>query len=656
MARPAARIGFIQFCLFLGALAILGRSAYLQLVQGGRYASEVQRARTVREVLQAPRGTLYDRSGAALAVTQESYHVSVAPEAIQDRRVLLRALSRTTGLSVRELEQRFRRKRKSYYFHGPFDALQVEPIRGLAGVNLEVVLQRKRPMGAVAQHAIGLIDDERATGVSGLESVLDSVLAGGPGEAVRVRDIRGQRYESPSRLVRSPVRGNDVVLTIDARLQQIAEAALDEAVDQMEARGGNVVFLDPNTGELLAVASRERGGKSAAWAFTEPFEPGSTAKIFTAAALLMRDRVDTAYRVSGERGRWEFTTRRGAVYLITDTHAAEEPMNLEAAIGRSSNIGMAKFVQRLSPVELYETLRDFGFGTKTGVEVAAESPGYFERPESWEDGYGRESLSRGYYFSVTALQLAAAYGAIANGGVLYAPTLVKEIRSPDGTTLYRHRPEPVRRVLSDSVAKTLRAYLRTAVGTTGTGERAQIQQYALVGKTGTARKVENRRYVNKYVSSFAAIWPAERPQVVAIVTIDEPRGGYYGGETAAPLARTMIEGALLSRSSALDFTRLAHRDSTTRVALGAVHRTAAAPRESVSTVSWPLGAHAARRDTTVPDVPGLDIRAAARALHHAGFRVGIRGGGTVVRSEPGASTAARRGSTVTLVAESRRPD
>ena len=653
MARPAARIGFIQFCLFLGALAVLGRSAYLQLIRGSRYAAEVQRARTVREVLQAPRGTIYDRSGAALAVTQESYHVSIAPEAIKDRKGLLRALSRTTGMSSRELEQRLRRPRKSYYFHGPFDALQVESIRGLPGVHLEVVLQRKRPMGAVAQHAIGLIDEERSAGVSGLESVLDSVLAGVPGEAVRVRDHRGQRYESPSRLVRSPVRGNDVVLTIDARLQQIAEAALDEAVERMEARGGNVVFLDPNSGELLAVASRERGGTSAAWAFTEPFEPGSTAKIFTAAALLMRDRVDTADRVTGERGRWEMVTPGGAIHLITDTHAAEEPMNLEAAIGRSSNIGMAKFVQRVSPVELYETLRDFGFGTKTGVEVAAESPGYFERAEKWRPGYGRESLSRGYYFTVTALQLAAAYGAIANGGVLYAPTLVREIRSPDGATLYHHRPEPVRRVLSDSVAKTLRTYLRTAVGSTGTGERAQIQQYALVGKTGTARKVENGRYVNKYVSSFAAIWPAERPQVVAIVTIDEPRGGYYGGETAAPLARTMIEGALLSRNSALDFTRLAHRDSTTRVALGAVHAPEATTPESVRAVSWPLAPAPTRRDTVVPDVAGMDIRAATRVLHGTGFRVGIRGSGRVVRSEPGAALPAPRGATVTLVAEPR---
>ena len=651
MARPGTRIGFIQFCLFLGALAVLGRSAQLQLVRGGRYAAEVQRARTVREVLQAPRGTIYDRSGAALAVTQESYHVSIAPEAVKDRRGLLRALARVTGESLRELEQRFRRARRSDYFPGPYNALEVEPIRGLPGVHLEVVLERIRPMGSVAQHAVGIIDEEKAAGLSGLEAVLDSVLAGVPGEAVRVRDNRGQRYESPSRLVRSPVRGNDVVLTIDARLQQIAEAALDEAVDRMEARGGNVVFLDPNTGELLAVASRERGGKSAAWAFTEPFEPGSTAKLFTAAALLMRGRVSAADRVSGERGRWEFTTPRGAVYLITDTHGAQEPLTLEASIGRSSNIGMAKFVQRLTPGELYETLRDFGFGTRTGVEVSAESPGYFERPEDWEDGYGRESLSRGYYFSVTALQLASAYAAIANGGILFAPTLVKEIRAPDGAVLYRHQPEPVRRVVSDSVASTLRRFLRTAVGSTGTGERAQIQQYALVGKTGTARKVENRRYVNKYVSSFAAIWPAERPQVVAIVTIDEPRGGYYGGETAAPLARSMIEEALLSRNSALDFARLAHRDSTSRVALGGVHASAETPRETVSTVPWPIGPATTRRDTLVPDVTGLHLRAAARALHRAGFRVGIRGSGVVVRTEPQGGSGAGRGKTVLLFAE-----
>ena len=656
MARPAARIAFIQFCLLLGALAVLGRSAQLQLVRGSRYAAEVQRARTVRDVLQAPRGTIYDRSGAALAVTQESYHVSIAPEAVRDRAELLRALARTTGISARALGQRFRKQRRSYYFHGPYNALEVEPIRGLPGVHLEVVLERIRPMGAVAQHAVGVLDEEKGIGLSGVEEVLDSVLSGVPGEAVSVRDRGGRRYESPSRLVRSPVRGNDVVLTIDARLQQIAEAALDEAIDRMEARGGNVVFLDPATGELLAVASREQGERSAAWAFAEPFEPGSTAKIFTAAALLMRNRVDTADRVSGEQGRWEMATPTGAIHLITDTHAADEPMTLEIAIGRSSNIGMAKFVQRLASAELYETLRDFGFGVKSGVEVAAESPGQLERPERWREGYGKESLSRGYYLSVTAVQLASAYAAIANGGVLFAPTLVREIRAPDGSVLYRHQPEPVRRVVSERVAGTLRNYLRTAVGATGTGERAQIQQYALVGKTGTARKSVDGHYVNKYVSSFAAIWPAEQPQVVAIVTIDEPRGGYYGGETAAPLARTMIEEALLSRNSALDFSRLAHHESTSSVALGAVPVTDEARRESVSVVPWPLSPAPARRDTVVPDVSGRGLRAASRTLHAAGFRANVRGAGKVVRTEPPIGTPARRGSTVVLIAEPSRAD
>ena len=524
MAR-FARIGFLQFCFSVAVLAILARSAQLQLVQGEEHASRAERARTVRGTLPARRGSILDRSLAALAVTQESYHVSLAPEQVPDPRRLAVQVARALDENAAQVERRLRRER-SVYFGGPYSALEVQPIRHLRGVYLEPVYPRARPRGNLAQRTIGLVEQGSAAGVSGIEGALDSVLAGQPGEAVWVKDSRGQRYVSPSRLVREPVSGNDVVLTLDGRLQEIAEAALDEAIERMDARGGDVVFLDPNTGELLAVASRVEGEKSSASAFTSPFEPGSTAKLFTAAALLARGAVDSTDTVSGEDGEWTFETANGRTRKITDTHAAKVPLTLALAIERSSNIGMAKFSRRLQPEALYESFRDFGFGARTGVEIPGEARGALPPPDQWRKGYDHESIAYGYAFQVTALQLAAAYGAIANGGILYAPALVKEVRAPDGRILYRHRPEPVRRILTPEVAATLRSYLKGAVSTTGTGERAQLQRYELAGKTGTARKVENGRYVNKYLSSFAAIWPIDRPQLVAIVTIDEPSGGY----------------------------------------------------------------------------------------------------------------------------------
>ncbi len=649
MAKPA-RIGFLQFCLFLGVLAVLVRSAQLQLVQGAEHAQRAERTRTVRAALPARRGTIYERSMQPLAVSHESYHVSLAPEQIADKRATARQVARALDESAAAVERRLRTS-KSVYFHGPFSALVVQPIRGEPGVHLEPVYPRQRPMGNLAQHTIGVVDPEAMSGRSGLESVLDSLLAGVPGEAVWVLDNQSRRYESPSRLVREPVNGNDVVLTIDGRLQEIAEAALDGAIREMDAKGGNVVFLDPWTGELLAVASRVEGEQSSASAFTAPFEPGSTAKLFTAAALLSSGLVDSTDRVGGENGEWIFETSPGHRRRITDTHAAKHPLTLAEAIERSSNIAMAKFAQRLAPEALYDAMRDFGFGSATGVGLPGESSGELRRPDRWQAGYDRESIAYGYSFSVTTLQLAAAYAAIANGGVLYAPALVREVRAPDHTVLYRHRPEPVRRVITPEVAATLRSYLSGAVDTSGTGERAQVQAYGLGGKTGTARRFVGGRYVPGYMASFAAIWPIDRPQLVAIVTIDDPSGGYYGGQTAAPLTKAMLEEAITSRNQALDFNQLALRGAASVPATPRPAPAAPEPEVPVVAVPWPPETtRRAEAPAEVPDVAGQSVRAAALTLHRSGFRVMLEGSGTAVSSRPAAGASAPRGTTVIVVA------
>jgi cell division protein FtsI/penicillin-binding protein 2 len=360
--------------------------------------------------------------------------------------------------------------------------------------------------------------------------------------------------------------------------------------------------------------------------------------------------------VDGEDGIWTFQPPRGGrPYRITDVHVAREPLTLEMAIAHSSNIALAKFSQRLDPLLQFDMLRAFGLGTRSDVEFPVEASGAVPPLEDWRAGYTRESLSRGYELQVTAVQLAAAYGAIANGGVLYTPTLVREIRSPDGEVLYRHRPEPVRRVISPEVAATLRRYMQKAVGTGSSAEGLEIEEFKLAGKTGTARKVINRRYaIGKYVSSFAAIWPAERPELVAIVVIDEPKGAYYGSQTAAPLTRRILMDAIASRNRALDFDRLAARDSTPRTG-AAASTPARSGRRPVVAVRWPLANdRPAREVRPVPDVAGQPARAAVARLHAEGFRVAIEGLGTVASTVPGAGSAVRTGETITILADAPR--
>jgi cell division protein FtsI (penicillin-binding protein 3) len=653
MAKPIARIRLVEIVFLVALAAIIGRAAQLQLVQGGRWSREAAANRTINDTMPARRGTLFDRSGSPLAITQEFYHLGLAPNEITQRTELVRRIVRNLGIPASRLNRDFRSGKGWLYYHGPFTAQQVESIRAIRGVHLEPEYNRFYPALGLARPVIGGLTPD-GSGGSGLEMSLDTLLTGIPGERVLLKDIQGREYESPSRVIREPVAGFNVVLTLDSELQEIAESGLEDAIRSMRAEGGDVVFYDPRNGELLALASRQvdpRGGLTARpTAFTDPFEPGSTAKLFTAAALLSRGRVSETQSVYAEHGLWMMPVGRGDTRKIEDTHRSEGNLTLAQAIGVSSNVAMAKFSSLLSSEEQYESLRDFGFGSPTGVEFPSESRGRLARPDRWKPAWSRPSMAMGYEFGVTAVQLAAAYGAIANEGILLSPTLVREVRDPDGTVLYRRQPEPVRRAVTPEVATRLRAFLSGAVGEGGTGERAQLANYTLIGKTGTAVRFEDGRYVRgEYTASFAALFPAADPQLVVIVKIDNPQGDYYGGQTAAPLTRNMLQQALASRRVAIDRTRLGVEEiqaQTTAVAQEP-------ETERVVSVTWPFQGDSARPRTLqeVPSVAGLPVRRAVATLHRRGFKVSLRGLGTVVRTSPVAGDSVRIGRTVAVWAE-----
>jgi cell division protein FtsI (penicillin-binding protein 3) len=655
MAKPTARIGFVQGVMALGVLAVLARSAQLQIANRERYAREAAEQRTRRVKLPAARGVIADRTGARLADTRESYHVGIAPNEVENPHeiavLVTRALDRIKWTQA-ALERKLRSGDGWVYFDGPYSATQVETLRGRKGIHLEPLPQRIYPAPDLARGTIGAVSAD--TGRSGIERALDSVLSGIPGEAVNLRDPHGRSIVSPRRLIRDPVSGNDVFLTIDAGLQEIVERALDHAIAELNARSADAVFLDPRNGEILAIASRTADGSISGNALLATFEPGSTAKLFTAAALLALRRVDSTDTVNPEGGRWVMPIRgkRMTTREVRDAHAETHPLTLAETIEVSSNIGMAKFSQRISVDEQYDMLRAFGFGTPTGVEVAVESRGTLKAPTGASSpDLTRGSWAMGYEIGVTPLQLAAAYGAIANDGLLMTPALVREIRAPDGTVLYRHRPEPVRQVITPDVAARLRTFLAGAVAKGGTGEQAQLQSYRLVGKTGTAHQIENGHYINRYWASFAAIFPADHPQLVAVVKVDAPGNGvYYGGQIAAPLVRQILYEALASRTSVINQNLFAGRRDTAEAHLARPtvpeRRSEAAP---IVGVAWPYRAREPRpAPGPVPDVSGSSVRAAAATLHRRGYSVLLRGFGTVSHTSPAAGDTASAGTTITV--------
>ena len=644
MIKPPSRITLIGIAFVLAALAVIAKAVDVQLVHGGEWRRRAREQQTVRVPLPARRGTLFDRNGSPLAVSQETYGVGLAPPEVSDRGHAVQLLARALRRPEAELARALASDRVWLEWPGPFTWNDVMPLKTLRGVYLQPRLERFYPRPDLAPQIVGRLNDA-GHGTSGLERALDSLLAGQPGSAVMLRDQGGHTYPSPSRPAVDPRPGADVYLTLDAQLEEIAQHALAAAVDSVHATGGDIVIIQPATGEILAMASVRRAAGEGG-GFGDTFEPGSTAKVFTAAALLRDGKATPEDKVYVEHGAYQLNGR-----VIHDVHPADT-LTLAEILSVSSNIGMAKLGARLSPAEQFVALRDFGFGTPTGVELAGESPGRLRNPRGWT-AESPASLAMGYELAVSPLQLAAAYGVLANRGVLLEPTLVRSVRDRDGNAAFTARPRPVRQVVSATVAYQLTRMLQGVVEE-GTGRAAALGTYQVAGKTGTARRVIGGRYLpGHYWASFVGIFPAQDPQLVLVVKLDDPQGAYFAGSTAAPVVRTILEAALATPGVALDRGRLVrHRLADTS---GAPAAAEVAPGTSV-VVPWPMPPEGA--DTAapvpVPDVAGSDLRAAARALHRSGFQVRVEGWGRVTGTTPAAGTPVRPGRVVVVRAEADR--
>jgi cell division protein FtsI (penicillin-binding protein 3) len=636
--RSISRIGILQAALVAFVVALIAKAAQVQLWEGRQWAAKAARQHLARAPLLVPRGPILDATGAVLVESRDVVHLRVAPREVKNRRALAAALTKA-GISGDWVRRATDTTEKWVEIPGHYLASDVQAVVAIPGVHPEMLVDREPIASEGLRRLIGRPPAE------GLESVLDSVLRGVAAQEALLRDAQGTQFVAPGAEGPPPQTGDTVVLTINHALQEICERALANEVAAEGASGGDIVVVDPRDGAVLAMASSRRDPRSIeATALTEPFEPGSTIKPFIAASLLARGRARPDDIIDTHNGSFELNGR-----TLTDEHKAAQ-MSLREVIRQSSNIGIAGFEQRLTNGEEYETLRDLGFGMATGVPYTAESPGTLRRPIDWSK-QSPASLAIGYELAVTPLQLALAYGSIANGGELLEPGLVREIRRGNGTVLYRHTRRVVRRVMPAAVADTVRDMLVETVAH-GTGAKADLSTFAVAGKTGTARRTESKRgYVaGAYTATFVGLFPAHDPQYVILVKINDPpaRGeSYFAAKAAAPVARTVLEAAVAARDVALDRGALARVPSTSSETTVVA---AAADITSSSTVSLPLAAAPTVRPgapRAVPDVHDLPLRAAVRALHRAGLRVELidAPAGTTV---PAAGTIVSQGSIVRL--------
>jgi cell division protein FtsI (penicillin-binding protein 3) len=656
------RIGIVHAALALLALGVLAKTAHVQLVQGRAWSSLARRQHFSASEVPAPRGMILDAAGQTLATTREVVRLEIAPRELRPADVgrMRRALT-AAGVPAVVAQRATDRRREWVTLPGSFVAEDVAAVTAMRGVYTTPLSERAYAMSSGMRGLIGRVGaDGRA--LDGLELSLDSLLRGSNGSAQLVRDVRGKSLASPTRPGRAARPGHTVVLTINRELQEIAERTLSDAVARMSADGGDIVILDPRSGEILAMAGERRGVRSpAATAVTEPFEPGSTLKPLIASALLARGKARPTDAVSTRGGTYVLHGRT----IHDEPHPGPTPARLTLAdvIRYSSNVGIVQFAERLTPREEFEALRDYGLGTPTGIEYAPEAAGTLRPPRAWSR-QTPASLAMGYEVSVTPLQLALAYAAIANGGELLAPIVVKEVRTPNGDVRFRSERRVVRRVTSASVAETVRTLLAGVVER-GTAVDADLAAYSLAGKTGTPRRTVRGHYAPmQYNPNFVGLFPADAPQLVVVVKLSNPKGSFHGGRTAAPMTKTILQAALAAFDAALDRGQLAAAAARTASVLQAGHPLAQAATparaetrargDTLRRVVLDLPPATERKARTpgkrsIPDVRGMRLRDAVRSLHDAGFRVQLtRGASSASNTEPAPGALVPPGSLVRL--------
>ncbi|MFH1762780.1 MAG: penicillin-binding transpeptidase domain-containing protein [Gemmatimonadota bacterium] len=626
----------------VGGLVIVARSASVQILQGS-YWTERALAQH-QQALEVPgrRGAILDRNENPLATSNETFQVSVAPRELrpETRDANVAVLASELGLSRKTIRSISDPEKSWVEIQEGFPPRIREALEPIQGVYLKRGWTRHLQYGELARDVLGTLQD--GSGSGGIEGGFDEHLRGTAGEEIQARDSGRNPIPGQSILVKPPVPGGDVILTLDRDIQEIGHEALAAAIRETGAKGGNLIVTDPGTGEILSLVSIQDGKPGNLSAINSPYEPGSTLKPFTVAAILGHSVASLADSVDGGGGRWMAGGK-----MLTDVHPYGK-MTLGDALRVSSNVGVAKVAEGLSRAQQYEMLRDFGFGTRTGIELQPEASGKLPRPSDWS----RTSPSRlaiGYEISVTPIQMAMAYGALANGGKLMEPQIIKELRDPDGQTVFRSKPTVVREVIPAGLAREISQVLVEVVEG-GTGSAAQLASFAVAGKSGTSRAHGDGGYVNGHYASFVCFFPAEDPQLVVFVKLDRPEGSYYGGSTAAPVTRATMEAVLAAHQAPIDWEAMAsldRRQPRNNPSPGA--QFASSTLSSPPPVRTPRTSSPPETGAVVPDVSGLSPRLAVRRLHALGFRVLMDSSGPVVGTDPPAFSPLSPGDTVRIL-------
>jgi cell division protein FtsI (penicillin-binding protein 3) len=670
------RLVIVAGVAMLWALAVFLRLGYLQLVRHGDYLARAQKQQQRTIDITPQRGTISDRAGHPLAMSIPVKSAFAVTSELRDQSMAAHLLSGIVNVPEDVLLQRFQSSKGFVWVNRKLPPEKVEAVTALnlRGIYFQDENQRFYPKRDLAAHVLGFVDpDER--GLGGIEYEFDSLIRGKSEKIVVMADAR-QRWFDGSEAQRE--RGANVTLTLDEKIQYIAQRELAAAIATTRAQAGSVIVMNPNNGEILALANwpefnPNNPGASQPEArlnrsVSVAYEPGSTFKLITLAAAFDQNSIKTEDVFDCEHGSIYFNGRR-----IHD-HKPFGLLNVGEILAKSSDVGAIKIALQIGPQRFYDYIRGFGFGSQTGVDMPGESRGMLAKVDNW-GATSIASISMGQEVGVTPIQLISAVSAIANGGVWNRPHVIAEMRRSGKLLPATGAPAPVepRRVIRPETAATLKQLMEGVVLTGGTGTLARLDGWTTAGKTGSAQKIDpntGRYSPNNLIASFTGFAPVNNPAVAILVSLDSPVGLHEGGQVSAPVFKRIAEQVLpyldvprdvplnqrliqaaYKKQEALDESTLEESSPTDFNAQLEEAPAEVAQTKTPEPVKRPVEVMMAVEegaDVTVPDFTGKTMRDVTTMCLQLGLDPVLGGSNLAVEQSPAAGTQVKRGSRVTV--------
>ncbi|MBH09290.1 MAG: hypothetical protein CMG74_02870 [Candidatus Marinimicrobia bacterium] len=637
------RITVLTCFIILSWSTLCARLFQIQVLNREKYQKIILNQARKKQTLIASRGNIYDRNNRPFTRNIIHYTLSANPQVVKDKSNLAEILSRNTGKPVEKYLNKLKSKDNFVYLERN---LQKETLGALENISIDGLhikrhYRRYYPHNSIAAQIIGYtnVDD---MGISGIEKDFNEYLTGTPGWVIKTKGWKGKFQKKSGNPYQEPINGNNIQLTIDLEYQSVLEEELYRRQQETNAKAATGIIMNPQTGEIIAMASTPGFNNNRYFdtemdyhrvrAVTDQFEPGSTFKIVAAISALSKNAVNLTDEFNCENGKFPY-------YDITITdHEKFGFLTLPQIIQNSSNIGVVKVMEKVGSISLFETARNLGFGTITRISISGELSGKLHPVKNWSR-VSQGQISMGYEVGVTAMQLATAYCAVANGGFMVSPRIVRQIIKNNKDVVYTEEPSIIRRVANKDVMNQVNKMLRSVV-LNGTGHNAEIAGWEVAGKTGTAKKVLNGKYSDdKYISNFIGIFPYQNPQLLGLIVLDEPDKPYHWGSEGAAIAFKRVMKRIINLDdNIVPPSKLKKEQAMAIRNPGSSNITFSDIKSSELSLKIhpPLLSNVSLYDSKIkmPDVRGYSMRKAMTTLRDHGIKFKIEGSGQVLWQSP----------------------